>query len=73
MHNTFLTSYPDGKSEVIRARMLDFGSVDTEAAVSRTMALTAAIGVWEILEGKIYVKGFHSPVIPEILKLTIWF
>lgn len=66
MQHTFVASYPDGKQEVIRSRMLDFGTLKTDTSVARTVALPAAVGVEMILEGKISAKGVHIPVIPEI-------
>ncbi len=66
MQHTFLASYPDGKQEVIKSSMLDFGTLETDTAVARTVALPAAMGVEMILEGKISVKGVHIPVIPDI-------
>ncbi|MDK2910213.1 MAG: hypothetical protein PWR20_1780 [Bacteroidales bacterium] len=66
MQHTFLASYPDGKQEVIRSRMLDFGTPDTDTSVARTVALPAAIGVQMILEGKINLTGVYRPVLPEL-------
>jgi saccharopine dehydrogenase-like NADP-dependent oxidoreductase len=66
MQHTFLASYPDGKKEVIRSRMLDFGTPATDTSIARTVALPAAIGVEMILKGEIKVKGVFRPVIPEI-------
>jgi len=66
MEHTFLASYPDGKKEVIKSRMLDFGTLSTDTSIARTVALPAAIGVKMILDGKITVKGVFRPVIPEI-------
>jgi saccharopine dehydrogenase-like NADP-dependent oxidoreductase len=66
MQHTFLAEYPDGKKEVIKSRMLDFGTLATDTAVARTVALPAAVGVEMILAGKIHAKGVHIPVIPEI-------
>lgn len=66
MQHTFLASYPDGSKEVIRSRMLDFGTPATDTSIARTVALPAAIGVEMILEGKINVKGVYRPVIPAI-------
>ena len=66
MQHTFLASYPDGKQEVIKSRMLDFGTLKTDTSVARTVALPAACGVEMILEGKIKVKGVYIPVIPDI-------
>lgn len=66
MQHIFLASYPDGKREVIKSSMLDFGSLSTNTAVARTVALPAAIGVKMILEKKISLKGVYRPVLPQI-------
>jgi saccharopine dehydrogenase-like NADP-dependent oxidoreductase len=66
MQHTFLATYPDGKQEVIRSRMLDFGTPATDTSVARTVALPAAIGVEMILAGQITVKGVFRPVLPGI-------
>ena len=66
MQHTFLAGYSDGRKEVIRSRMLDFGSPSSDTSVARTVALPAAIAVEMILTGKIKEKGVHVPVIPEI-------
>ncbi len=66
LQHIFLASYPDGKKEVIKSSMLDFGTLKTDTAIARTVALPAAMGVEMILAGKIHVKGVHIPVIPEI-------
>lgn len=66
MQHTFLAGYSDGRKEVIRSRMLDFGTLATDTSIARTVALPAAIGVEMILKGEILVTGVHVPVIPEI-------
>jgi len=66
MQHTFLAAYPDGHKEVIRSRMLDFGTLATDTSIARTVALPAAIGAEMILNEEIKVKGVHIPVIPEI-------
>lgn len=66
MQHVFLASYPDGSQEVIKSSMLDFGTLATDTAVARTVALPAAIGVEMILKGEITEKGVHIPVIPGI-------
>lgn len=66
MQHTFVASYEDGKKEVIKSRMLDFGTPATDTSIARTVALPAACGVDMILQGKIDAKGVHIPVIPEI-------
>ncbi len=62
----FLASYPDGKKEVIKSRLLDYGSPKTDTSVARTVALPAAIAVKMILNGRINVKGVYRPVLSEI-------
>jgi len=65
MH-TFLASYPNGKKEVIKSRLLDFGTPATDTSVARTVALPAAIAAKMILNGKINIKGVYRPVLSEI-------
>jgi saccharopine dehydrogenase (NADP+, L-glutamate forming) len=66
LKHIFLASYPDGKREVIKSAMLDFGSPSTNTAIARTVALPAAIAVKMILEKKIDLSGVYRPVIPQI-------
>ncbi len=66
LQHTFLAAYSDGRKEVIRSRMLDFGTLATDTSIARTVALPAAIAAEMILCGNILVKGVHIPVIPEI-------
>jgi saccharopine dehydrogenase (NADP+, L-glutamate forming) len=66
LQHIFLASYPDGTEEVIRSRMLDFGTLATDTSIARTVGLPAAIGVELILNGQIGVKGVVRPTIPEI-------
>jgi len=68
LQHTFLAGYPDGRKEVIRSRMLDYGTLATDTSIARTVALPAAIGVDLILTGSIQATGVHIPVIPEIYK-----
>ena len=66
LQHIFLASYPDGKREVIKSSMLDFGSPSTNTSIARTVALPATIAVKLILEKKINLTGVHRPVVPEI-------
>lgn len=66
MQHSFLAAYSDGRKEVIRSRMLDFGTLATDTSIARTVALPAAIAVEMILKGAIRVTGVHVPVIPGI-------
>lgn len=66
MLHVFLATYPDGRREVIKSKLIDFGIPEEETSVARTVALPAACAVRMILEDEIHVKGVHIPVIPEI-------
>jgi saccharopine dehydrogenase-like NADP-dependent oxidoreductase len=66
LQHVFLSSYPDGKREVIKSSMLEFGSPSTNTAIARTVALPAAIAVKMILEKKIVLAGVYRPVVPQI-------
>lgn len=66
LQHLFLAAYPDGKKEVIKSSMLDFGTLATDTAIARTVALPAAMGVELILEGKISITGVYIPVVPEV-------
>jgi saccharopine dehydrogenase-like NADP-dependent oxidoreductase len=68
MQHILLASYPDGKKEVIKSSMLDFGTPATNTAIARTVALPAAIAVKMILAGKINLTGVLRPVVPEIYR-----
>lgn len=69
MQHTFVAEYKGGKREVIKSRMLDFGTFgvkNKDTSIARTVALPAAVGVRMILEGEIKEKGVHIPVLPGI-------
>jgi len=66
LQHIFLASYPNGKREVIKSSMLDFGSPSTSTSIARTVALPAAIAIKMILEKKIKLSGVYRPVVPEI-------
>ena len=66
MQHVFLAAWPDGKKEVIKSSMLDFGSPETNTAIARTVALPSAIAVKMILEQKIKLTGVYRPVVPDI-------
>jgi len=66
MLHSFVASYPDGKKEVIRSKMLDFGDIASHTAIARTVSLPAAIAVEMILNGNIKLTGVWRPVVPEI-------
>jgi saccharopine dehydrogenase-like NADP-dependent oxidoreductase len=66
MQHTVLASWANGKKEVIRSSMIDFGTPSVNTAIGRTVALPAAISVKLIIEGRLTATGVQRPVIPEI-------
>lgn len=66
LQHVILAAYPNGTKEVIKSSMTDFGSPSTNTAISRTVALPAAIAVRLILEDKIMLSGIYRPVLPQI-------
>jgi saccharopine dehydrogenase-like NADP-dependent oxidoreductase len=66
MLHAFKVTNADGSTEVIRSKMVDYGTLKTDTAIARTVALPAAIGVKMVLEGQIAIKGVHIPILPEI-------
>ena len=65
MHHQFIAEYAS-KKEYITSTLLEYGVINGDSAVARTVSLPAAIAVKMILEGKIDITGTHIPVIPEI-------
>lgn len=66
LQHIFKASYPDGREEVIKSNLIDFGSLETGTSIARTVALTAACATKMILDGEISLTGVHIPVLPEI-------
>ena len=67
MLHVFHAVYPDGKEEVIKSKLLDFGSPATETSIARNVTLPAAVAAELILEGKLdHLKGVHRPTIPDL-------
>jgi len=66
MLHAFVVTLSDGSTEVIRSKMVDYGTLKTDTAIARTVALPAAIGAKMVLEGEIKIKGVHIPILPEI-------
>jgi len=65
MHHQFIAEYAS-KKEYITSTLLEYGVINGDSAVARTVSLPAAIAVKMILEGKIDITGTHIPVISEI-------
>jgi saccharopine dehydrogenase-like NADP-dependent oxidoreductase len=66
LQHIFLAAWPNGKKEVIKTSILDFGTPSSDTAISRTVSLPASICVKLILEGQIKATGVQRPVLPEI-------
>jgi saccharopine dehydrogenase (NADP+, L-glutamate forming) len=66
LYHDFTANYPDGTSERITSRLIDFGIKDGDSSMSRTVSLPAAIGAHMLLSGKITTPGVLRPVTPEI-------
>ena len=80
VHN-FLVEYPQGKKEIIKSTMIDYGIPHGDSSMSRTVSLPAAIAVRLILEGSIKRTGvwipvtpdFYEPILEELIQLGIKF
>ena len=66
LYHDFRATFPDGHSERIVSKMIDFGIPDGDSSMSRTVSLPAAIGAHLVLQGKIDRPGVLRPVTPEI-------
>ncbi len=65
MHHEFVVKYPNN-TKYITSTLVDYGIPNGDTAVSRTVALPAAIAVKMILNNRIKLKGVYIPVFPEI-------
>jgi len=65
MHHEFVAKYPS-KTEYITSTLVNYGIPYGDSAISRTVALPAAISVKMILHGQIELTGVHIPIIPDI-------
>jgi saccharopine dehydrogenase-like NADP-dependent oxidoreductase len=65
MYHEFIAEYPN-KKECVTSTLINYGMPNDDTAISRTVALPAAIAVKMILEQKINITGVEIPVIPEI-------
>ena len=65
MHHEFLVKYPD-REETITSTLLQYGDINGDSAVAKTVALPAAIAVKHILNRTIKLTGVHIPVIPQL-------
>jgi len=65
MHHEFVAEYPS-KKEYITSTLVDYGFPYGDSAISRSVALPAAIAVKMILHEQLNLTGVHIPVIPDI-------
>jgi len=65
MHHEFIVKYPSRK-EYITSTLVNYGIPYGDSAISRTVALPAAIAVKMILHKQIELSGVYIPVIPDI-------
>ncbi|MBI5490142.1 MAG: saccharopine dehydrogenase NADP-binding domain-containing protein [Deltaproteobacteria bacterium] len=66
LRHEFVAEYPGGRREDITSTLIDFGVPGGDSAMSRTVALPAAIACRMILEGRIARRGVCVPVEPAI-------
>jgi len=66
LRHEFVAEYPAGRREDITSTLIDFGIPGGDSAMSRTVALPAAIACRMILEGRIDRRGVCVPVEPAI-------
>ena len=65
MHHEFIAEYQSNK-EYITSTLVGNGIPYGDTAVSRTVALPAAIAIKMILRKQIELSGVHIPIIPDI-------
>jgi saccharopine dehydrogenase (NADP+, L-glutamate forming)/spermidine synthase len=65
MYHEFIAEYPS-KKEYITSTLINYGIPYGDSAISRTVALPAAIAIKMILHEQIELSGVHIPIIPDI-------
>ncbi|MDP8221060.1 MAG: saccharopine dehydrogenase C-terminal domain-containing protein [Candidatus Stygibacter frigidus] len=78
MHHEFIAEF-NGKKQRITSTMIDYGILDGDTSMARTVSLPAAIAVKMLLDGKITSKGvlrpidrnIYLPVLTELEKMNI--
>jgi saccharopine dehydrogenase (NADP+, L-glutamate forming)/spermidine synthase len=66
LRHEFVAEYPGGRKEEITSTLIDFGVPGGDTAMSRTVALPAAIACRLVLEGRIERTGVCIPTEPAI-------
>jgi saccharopine dehydrogenase-like NADP-dependent oxidoreductase len=65
MLHIFSVEYPDGKQEIIKSKLVDYGSPATETAIARNVTLPASVAAQLMLDGTFKLKGVYRPTLPE--------
>ena len=65
MHHEFVAEY-SSKKEYVTSTLVGYGTPYGDSAISKTVALPAAIAVKMILHEQMDLNGVHIPVIPDI-------
>lgn len=66
MQHQFIVQHKDGTREKIRSALIEYGSSNGDTAMSRTVALPAAIASNLILTGRLRLKGIQIPIVPDL-------
>ena len=66
LFHEFRAAFPGGKLEYITSTLVDHGVPGADTAISRTVALPAAIAADMILGERISARGVHIPIVPDI-------
>ncbi len=66
MQHNFIATYPNGKSEMIVSRLLDYGIPNGDTSIARTVSLPLAIAVDMLANNQLQLKGVYRPILPEI-------
>lgn len=59
-------TFSSGPDEHIVSTLIDFGQVDGDSAMARTVSFPSAVAAKLILSGNVPAVGVHIPVLPEI-------
>jgi len=68
MKHTFNCVFPaEGKRRIYTSKLLDYGLLNGDSSMSRTVSLPVAIATKLVLEGKLsHLKGIVIPTLPEL-------
>jgi len=66
LHHDFRIEFPEGRCERVVSELIEFGIPGGDSAMSRMVALPAAIGVNMILTGRVEARGVLRPTTRDI-------